>query len=199
MVGFRTATHAFLYDGKGPHAKWNDDFGRKVWGQRWITHHGHHGERMLTDVKPVAAQKDHPVLRGVGPFQCPSWLYHVEGGGDKIHGDYTPLLVGTSLVSSHAKGKNPERFPTTQPVAWTKTARLDTNKEARVFFTTLGHPHDFKAESMRRMVVNGIYWALGMEKQIPAGGCNADPVGGLDLTTAAFGGHKKGVRPAERE
>ena len=47
-------------------------------------------------------------------------------------------------------------------------------KGARVFFTTLGHPEDFSQASMRRLVVNGILWALGRE--IPSGGGDATPV-----------------------
>ena len=43
-----------------------------------------------------------------------------------------------------------------------------------MFFTTLGHPADFSQESMRRLVVNGILWALG--KDVPQGGANATPV-----------------------
>ena len=55
---------------------------------------------------------------------------------------------------------------TPNPVLWTKTY-----KGARVFFTTLGHPKDFEVESMRRLLINGIYWALGRAN--PEGGTNA--------------------------
>jgi type 1 glutamine amidotransferase len=198
MIGFRTATHAFLYPGGSPNARWNDAFGRSVFGQKWITHHGHEKGEYLTAVKPVAERKDHPILRGVGEFQCPSWLYHVQGGGDKLEGDCTPLLEGTSLVSSHQKAGRADRYPLTQPVAWTRTFTGTSGKPARVFFTTLGHPHDFKAEPLRKTVVNAVYWALGREQEIPPGGCKADlPGGKFDLTTAAFGGHKKGVKPVQ--
>lgn len=195
MVGFRTTTHAFRYPG-GPNAKWNDDFGRLIFGQKWITHHGHHKEKYLTEVDLVFDQKDHPILRGVQPFKCPSWLYHVDGGGDKLHGDCTPLLRGTSLKSSHEK--NQKRFPKTQPVAWTKTYTGSAGKTARVFFTTLGHPHDFASESMRKLAINGIYWALGLEREIPPTGCSARLDGPFDLTNAGFGGHKKGIKPGEK-
>jgi type 1 glutamine amidotransferase len=30
-----------------------------------------------------------------------------------------------------------------------------------VFFTSLGHPDDFKNAEFRRLLVNGIGWALG--------------------------------------
>ena len=41
IVGFRTSTHAFNYPAGNPHADLNDGFGLDVFGQKWITHHGH--------------------------------------------------------------------------------------------------------------------------------------------------------------
>ena len=55
-------------------------------------------------------------------------------------------------------------------MAWTRT-----HKGARVFFTTLGHPDDFSHDSMRRLVVNAVLWALGRE--VPSGGADATVVG----------------------
>lgn len=162
IVGLRTSTHAFRYAG-GPNAKWNDGFGRDVFGQKWITHHGHDSSTNVF----VAAQ-DHPITRGVEPrFHCRSWLYNVM----PLHGDCMPLLIGAAV-----KGPEPQEaiFGTPNPVAWTKHY-----KQSRVFFTTLGHPEDFTHEAVRRLLVNGIYWALQMEDRIPAGG--------LDVTlTEAF-------------
>ena len=65
-----------------------------------------------------------------------------------------------------------DKYPLTQPVAWTKTYN-----GARVFFTTLGHPKDYEEYSMRRLLMNGIYWALGQE--VPQGGALAEPKGKL--------------------
>jgi type 1 glutamine amidotransferase len=66
---------------------------------------------------------------------------------------------------------NPEgRDVSPQPVAWVKTYR-----GARVFFTTLGHPDDFKNENVRRLALNGILWALG--RDVPERGANAAIVG----------------------
>src|SRR5262245_14822549 len=194
MMGFRTATHSFQYR-EGPNRKWNDDFGRLIFGQRWITHHGHHGDQYLTEVQPVEGKEDHPILHGVKPFKCYSWLYHVHGGKDQLHGDYIPLLNGTSLVSSHQK--ETDRFPLTQPVAWTKTFTGTSGKAARVFFTTLGHPYDFKSDSMRRLCINAVYWSLGLERKLPPEGANADPVGESNLSNAGVGRYIKGVKPPQ--
>lgn len=164
IVGLRTSTHAFRYSEGHKNAKYNDGFGRDVFGQKWITHHGH---KSSTEVSIIPTMAKHPILKGIyGSFPCSSWLYHVT----PLVGDCTPLLMGKAVNSSQTKNQN--KYPLTQPVAWTKTY-----KGARVFFTTLGHPKDFEEYSVRRLLMNGIYWALNME--VPQGGALAEPKGEL--------------------
>jgi type 1 glutamine amidotransferase len=159
IVGFRTSTHAFLYPEGNPHFDLNDGFGLEIFGAKWITHHGH---TSTTTVAIRTANASHPILRGVTPFPAKSWLYHVE----PLDGPATILLDGTAVNSEK---KELDKYPLTQPVAWTRE-----HKGGRVFFTTLGHPGDFEQASMRRLVVNGILWALG--RDVPAGGAEATPV-----------------------
>lgn len=160
VVGLRTSTHAFLYPEGSPHVALNDGFSRDVFGQKWITHHG---SRSTTDVAVHAESAQHPVLRGVSAFQARSWLYHVL----PLNGPATILLDGTSINSQQAARH--DQYPPQQPVAWTRE-----HKGARVFFTTLGHPTDFTQESMRRLVLNGILWALG--RDVPPGGADPTPI-----------------------
>jgi type 1 glutamine amidotransferase len=160
IVGLRTSTHAFLYPEGHARQALNDGFGRDVFGQKWITHHG---SQSMTDVTVASANASHPILRGVTPFRARSWLYHVA----PLNGEATVLLEGTTVNSN--KANRAADYPPTQPVAWTRQY-----KQSRVFFTTLGHPEDFAAAPMRRLVVNGILWALG--RDVPAGGAKADPV-----------------------
>ncbi|MCP5519905.1 MAG: ThuA domain-containing protein, partial [Verrucomicrobiales bacterium] len=49
-----------------------------------------------------------------------------------------------------------------EPVAWT---RLYGPKQARVFYTSLGHPDDFKEAGFRRLLLNGVLWA--MHERVP--------------------------------
>ena len=195
MVGFRTATHAFRYPKESPHAReMNNAWPTKVFGQKWITHHGHFGDghMLLTDVTIVPEKKDHPILRGVKPFKAYSWLYHVQGKGHKLHGDSEPLLIGRALKSGAVKNGYPE----SNPVAWTKTHTGTSGKKARVFFATTAHPFDFKDASARKVVLNGILWALGMEDKIPKDGADAKIVGTYEPNNAGFGQKfKKGRRP----
>lgn len=198
VMGFRTATHAFLYKG-GPHAAaMNEAWTRKVFGQKWITHHGHFddGKAPLTEVTPYPAEITHPILRGVQPFRAYSWLYHVQGGGDKLEGDPELLLLGRAIKSGHEKEF--DRYPRENPVAWTKTYTGSSGKPARVFFTTLGHPYDFKDESMRKLALNGVLWALGREDQIPSQGSNAETVGEYNPTNSGAGSAFKANQKPEK-
>ncbi|MEM1295497.1 MAG: ThuA domain-containing protein [Verrucomicrobiota bacterium] len=212
IVAFRTSTHAFRF---APDRKLNDwgyqndpekvhslaggERVRELLGQSWITHHGHFDDGMkpLTKVDIKVDQAQHPILRGVEPFEAYSWLYHVEGGGDTLAGDPILLLEGTSLQSRHEKNGNTDRYPLTNPVAWTKTHKGNNEQEGRVFTTTLGHPYDFKLAPMRRLSIQGILWALGSEDQIPVDGVGTKVVGKYDPANSGFGTErfKAGLAP----
>ncbi len=200
IVGFRTATHAFKYTEPRDSALMglNEAWPTKVFGQQWITHHGHFedGHGRLTDLSLVDGKEDRPILNGVEPFETYSWLYHVDGGDWKLAGDSAPLLTGHSLRSNHEAEGRLDEFPLDNPVAWTKTYTGSSGKPARVFFTTLGHPYDFKEESMRKLALNGIYWALGREADIPQDGVDAEIIGTYDPNNSGMGdAYKQGVRP----
>ncbi|UBM57523.1 ThuA domain-containing protein [Marinilongibacter aquaticus] len=199
MVGFRTATHSFLYKDDSTKTWLNNEWPTKVWGQQWITHHGHFadGHGRLTDVS-IMPNIETPILNGVQPFEAYSWLYHVDGGEWHLAGDCKPFLEGRSLRSNHEMAGRLDQFPLTNPVAWTKTYTGESGKAARVFFTTLGHPYDFKIESMRKLALNGIYWALGKEADIPENGVNAEPVDPYEPNNSGMGHkYKKGMKPAK--
>lgn len=201
MVGFRTATHAFRYENDPDRAYLNEEWSRKVFGQKWIVHHGHFddGAHPLTEVEPIPWKASHPILRGVEPFRAHSWLYHVDGGEHELYGDSRPLLVGRSLRSEHAATRRLDQYPLTNPVAWTKTYTGRAGEPARVFFTTLGHPYDFREEAMRKLALNGMLWALGMEQRIPPEGARAAVVGTYEPNNSGFGRkYKAGEKPPRR-
>ena len=195
VVGFRTATHAFLFrDPKSPYKEWNDKKIAELVGQKWITHHGHFGDghEYLTQVTINTEAKDHPIVRGVEPYKAYSWLYHVDGGseGHQLAGDSQPLLTGHSLKSGHEMKGNLEKYPLDNPVAWTKTYTGEGGTKGRVFFTTTAHPFDFKDPNVRKLALNGILWSLGMEDQIPTDGAKADLAGEYDPNNSGTGPEK---------
>lgn len=186
VVGFRTATHAFAYPADDPRAKqMNDAWPERVFGAGWVTHHGHFddGEAPLTAVELAPGAAEHPILRGIEPFDAYSWLYHVQGGGDTLPEYTTELLFGTALRSSHEG--NEERFPPVQPVAWSRNLRTPGGL-ARVFFTTLGHPFDFRDANARRLGLHGIAWAMGLDHLIPDQGLDV-AIERYDPTNSGFG------------
>lgn len=202
VVGFRTATHAFLFrDPKSPYKEWNDKKIAELVGQKWITHHGHFGDghEYLTQVTINTEAKDHPILRGVEPYKAYSWLYHVDGGseGHQLAGDSQPLLTGHSLKSGHEMKGNLEKYPLDNPVAWTKTYTGEGGTKGRVFFTTTAHPFDFKDPNVRKLALNGILWSLGMEDKIPTDGAKADLAGEYDPNNSGTGPekYKTGQKP----
>lgn len=188
IVGFRTSTHAFLYPSDSTLEYMFTDWPTKVFGQQWITHHGHFddGNSTLTSIK-IKEGASHPILNGVEPFDAYSWLYHVDGGDWKLYGDCQPLLYGTALRSNHEEKGQLDKYPLTNPVAWTKTYTGEKGISARVFFTTLGHPYDFKIDSMRKLAMNGIYWALSREGDIPNDGIDVNIEGGYNPSNSGFG------------
>ncbi len=181
MAGFRTTTHAFLYKDDSLRQHLNNDWPTAVFGQQWITHHGHFddGHDPLTSVSLVEGAES-SILNGVQPFKAYSWLYHVDGGEWKINPRTRHLLTGTSLRSKHEEAGRLDQFPLTNPVAWTN----DYNG-ARVFFTTLGHPYDWLDDNMRKLALNGIAWAL--EKDIPEKGFNTKVEGEYAPNNSGFG------------
>ncbi|MEM9704129.1 MAG: ThuA domain-containing protein, partial [Planctomycetota bacterium] len=201
VVGFRTATHAFKFPAGNDWAAWNETKTAALVGQRWITHHGHFsdGDAPLTRVQR-AENAESPILNGVKtPIEAYSWLYHVTGGGDSLAPGCTPLLIGETLRSKHLMNGRGARYPGVQPVAWTKTNPFSPAGAVpgRVFFTTLGHPYDFKRPAVRRLAVQGVLWALGREAEIPKDGVNADAVAPYAPTNSGFGAARIGRTPAE--
>ncbi len=182
MAGFRTATHAFRYgDGHPMDHAWP----QKVFGLPWISHDG---GRNSTDVSLVEEHAASPVLRGVQPFHSRSWLYHA----NTLLESATPLLIGRSVRGAAPGG---EHFNPPHVVAWVHHYAGEQGT-SRVFFTTLGHPSDFKQAPMRTLVLNGIFWALGKEDEIPAEGLHAELPAGFDPNPSGFGDtYKPGLRP----
>jgi hypothetical protein len=176
LIGMRTATHPFNLPG-GSYRKYTWDskepgyeggFGRQVFGETWVAHHGEHGKQGTRGVA-APGYEAHPILRGIesGAIFGPTDVYAVRL---PLPGDSTPLVLGevTESLDPSSKGVGGTKNDPMMPVAWTKTYRGESGNSARVFTTTMGASQDFAYEGVRRMLVNAVYWALGMEGTIPA-------------------------------
>ncbi len=101
----------------------------------------HYGGNIVCEVKVADKQKDHPVLKGVMPFKSNGSLYK----NPNVAADVTVLLTGSIPDQS-------------EPVAWVRE-----KDGRRVFYTSLGHPDDFKDENFLRLLVNALAWATKTE------------------------------------
>jgi hypothetical protein len=199
VMGLRTATHAFRYERNldSPYAKYSfrdkefeGGYGRQVLGETWISHYGHHGKESSRGVINKE-MKDHPILKGVEDIWGPSDVYTVT----ELTGDPDVLVFGQVLVGMKPTDE-PNLDKPLMPMAWIKTYTGDQGKVSRVFCTTMGASVDLLSEGLRRLLVNGCYWCMGMEDQIPEK-CNADIVGEYNPLFFGFGAFTKGVRPSD--
>ena len=198
ILGLRTATHAFRYvkHRDSPYAKYSFEnrefeggYGRQVLGETWVNHYGTH-QKESTRGLIAPGMENHPIVRGCDDIWGASDVYDLT----TLCGDCTPIILGQVL-----KGMDPHDAPNSGkkplPVAWTKTYTGSSGKASRVFTTTMGHPLDFTSEGFRRLLINGCYWCLRMEGQIPAKS-NVDYVGEYRPSDIGVGGHKKGMKPS---
>ena len=211
IIALRTSTHAFDKLPDGPYAKfnwqgreWKGGFGRHVLGETWVSHWGRHKAEATRGVIPDSA-KNHPILRGVDDLFGDTDVYEAAPPADA-----TVLVLGQVL-----KGMKPTDAPADyrkktsrgveqgvndpmQPVVWVRAHTNEAGKVNRILTTTLGSATDLQNEGLRRLLVNGAYWATGLENKIPAK-ANVEYVSEFKPTMYGFNGGKKGVRPADYE
>lgn len=197
----------------GPETEWEDGFGRLVLGEHWIAHHGHHKHESTRGVVASDAA-DHPVVRGIGPGDIwgPTDVYRVR---IPLPVDSRPLVLG-EVVQRRGPfdeddpffGMRPDDAPPAadkndpmMPVAWTKSYRIPGGKPGTAFTTTLGSSTDLVSAGVRRLLVNAVYWSLGLADEIPPGGTAVDLVGTFEPTQYGFKSTEeqlqRGLRPSD--
>jgi len=60
----------------------------------------------------------------------------------------------------------------------------------------MGAATDLESEGLRRMLVNAVYWCVGLEDQIPAR-TKVDIVGDFNPLPFGFNKFKRGVEPSD--
>ncbi len=174
VIGLRTATHAFSglkgqfarYNNGYSGPEWQDGFGREILGEKWISHHGHHAVESTRGIIADDA-KQHPIVRGIQPGEI--WgTTDVYGVRLPLPGDCQTLVYGQVLEGMNKDDKPVEgkKNDPMMPVVWTKTYQTADGKTGRVVTTTMGASQDFVEPGLRRLVVNAVFWCLGMEDQI---------------------------------
>lgn len=191
IIGLRTSTHAFKGKLGG--------FGKRVLGEGWVSHWGRHkSEAALGAIEPSA--KDHPIFKGCGQIFGDSDVYEAYPAEDS-----QILLRGVVL-----KGMKPSDPPADyekkrrggvkgvndppMPLAWTREYKWDSGKTSKIFTTTLGAATDLKSEGTRRMIVNAVFWGLGMDVPAKSDVSFVDP---YNPTFYGFGTFRKGIKPED--
>ena len=208
VVGFRTATHAFQI--KRPDAKflkytWNNKdpeftggFGRQILGETWVSHYGTNHKQSSTLVL-APDQAAHPILRGVKDV----WVQ--SGGYTAAPIDGSSVLAIGRLLNGMTPDSPPAPDKKEMPVAWYRSYASASvplrqgggqGNTGRVFTTTHGASEDLLNDGFRRLSVNAVLWAAGLESSIQPTGPIA-LVGPFHPSTFAFKGYVRGVKPAD--
>jgi hypothetical protein len=202
ILGLRTATHAFAYsrNKESPYAKydfrsptWPGGFGQQVLGDTWINHHGHH--RVESTRGAINEKyKDHPILKGVSDIWGPTDVYAIKN----LIAEAQVLVSGQVLEGMKPDDKpvqGPKNDPM-MPLVWLKEYKGDQGKTSRIITTTMGAAVDLACEDLRRLLVNSVYWGLGLEDKIPDK-ADVTYVGAYEPTFYGFGQFKKGLKPTD--
>lgn len=199
IVGLRTSTHAFQFPNSSEFKDYNS-FGKRVLGEEWVNHWGRHKVEATRGIIPADAKND-PILRGVTDLFGTSDVYEAYPPAD------AKILVRGQVLKGMNPGDEPASYKkkrrdggeqdVNEPmmaVAWHREFKNEAGKVNRIFCTTLGAATDLQNEGLRRMVVNAVYWGLGMDVPEKA---DVSYVGPYNPTMYGFGGYKKGMRPAD--
>jgi mono/diheme cytochrome c family protein/glucose/arabinose dehydrogenase len=197
IVGLRTSTHAFKFPDDSPFVKYSTEyqgadymlgFGHQVLGQTWIGHYGRNHQQS-TRITPVEDKKAHPILRGVRDV----WVQAGGYVGKPVSGE---ILTFAQPLQGMTPGSPADPAKPAMPSEWTRTYRSKSGQEARVFTSLYGASEDLLNEGYRRLLVNGIFWAVGQENAIRPT-LNVSLVGPYQPTPFRNNGHRREVQPSE--
>jgi hypothetical protein len=216
VLGIRIATHAIHFtendslssfrhygnfnNSEGP---WKGGFGRFILGEKWISHHGDHGNQSTRGLKAPGAE-DHPVWTGIeeGSIWGPTDVYGIRL---PLPDDSQPIVLGQCIDRSMEYDEKDSRLgmrPTDtglpgkieidgimidqndpmMPIAWTKSYQIPGGKKGRSFTSTIGASTDLLEEGTRRLIVNAVFWLLDQDVPDLA---NVDIVG--EYSPSGFG------------
>ncbi len=189
---------------------WKDGFGRLILGEKWISHHGSH-RYQSTRGMAAPGEENHPILKGIddGAIWGPSDVYGVRL---PLPGDSNPIVMGQVINSTQPYDENDPYYglrPTDSvlatekviknrqtgtetninpndpmmPIAWVKSYQIPGGQKGKVFTSTIGASTDMLTEGTRRLLVNSVFYLLGMDVPPKA---NVDTVGNYDPSAFDF-------------
>jgi type 1 glutamine amidotransferase len=198
VIGLRTSTHPFQLPGTSKFKSYNN-FGKEVLGEKWVSHWGKHKVEATRGVIEAANASD-PILRGVTDVFGDSDVYEAAPPADAkilMRGQVLEGMKPTDGPANYSKkradGQEQPINEPMMPIAWTRVLKLDGGKTQNVFCCTMGAATDMASEDLRRLVVNGIFWSLGLD--VPAK-ADVTTVGSFVPVMYGFNGFTTGVKPS---
>ena len=206
VIALRTSTHAFNIPPGSPYAQyswnsrapWPGGFGKHVLGETWISHWGRHKFEATRGVAEPANAAD-PILRGVKDVFGDSDVYEAYPPADA-----QVLLRGVVLKDMDPKSPPSERRKkratdkqeqgVNEPamaVAWTRELKNEAGTVNRILTTTMASASDLKDESLRRLLINGVFWGLKLD--VPAA-ADATPLVEWKPSKYSFNQFHKGLK-----
>ena len=199
VIGLRTSTHAF--SGLGGTYKDFNQFGKRVLGEQWVDHWGRHRSEATLGVIEASA-KDEAILRGVTDVFGTTDVYEAYPAADSkilFRGQVLKGMTPASPPADYKRKRNSDKAEQgindpMMPVAWTRVYKNEAGKENKVLCTTMGAASDLVNEGLRRLIVNGVYWGVGLE--VPAK-ADVTYVDDFQPTMYGFGSFRRGLTPAD--
>ena len=142
---------------------------------------------MSTRIAIVPEKASHPILRGVKDV----WVQAGGYVGKPTDGEI--LTMAQPLNGMTPDSPADEKKPP-QPSEWTRTYKGANGQTGRVFTTLYGTSEDITNEGYRRLVLNGIFWAVGLESAIKPD-LNIAFVGPFKPNTYNAGAYARGIKP----
>lgn len=199
VVGLRTSSHAFKipkgktysrFDFKYGGDEYKKGFGHQVLGNTWVGHYGRN-HKQATRIQLIKSQKDNPILIGVEDNAlCMAGAYV------GIPDETFTVLTESQPLNGMTKGSPADTTKKPSPSTWTRHYKSKDGKKARVFHSTQGASQDLLDPNYRRLIINGIFWAAGLEKDIKPD-AKIDFVGKYNPSSFSFGGEVKGIKPSD--
>ena len=210
IIALRTATHSFDFGGKDTPGsaykkwQWNNKeggFGRIVLGETWVNHWGSHKKEATKAIIEDSAKGD-PILNGVSDVFVTTDVYEAHPVADAkvlLRGQVLKGMTPNDEPADYkkkAKGASEEQGVNSpmMPIAWTREYKNEAGTTNKILCTTMGAASDLVNLGLRRLVVNGVYWGLGLKVPDAA---NVEIVGEYTPTMYGFKGFKPGVKPSD--
>ena len=196
VIGLRTSTHAFRnpkstykkYSFRYPGDEYKFGFGRQVLGESWAGHYGpNHKSSTRLDIVPK--NQGHVVLSGCKDMHGMAGAYKADPEPNSVILAMSQPLSGMEPDSATDESKKPV------PGLWVRTYQGAKGKEGRVLATTQGASECILNDGLRRCLINGVFWTMGLEEHI-TDDLAIDFVGPYKPKTFNFKGQSKDVLPS---